>query len=172
MRIKVMPMTVMIDPVTTEGKNRSSRLMNGAMTMPNMPAEITEPKITGRPRSGLFAIASIGDSEAKVTPIITGRPMPTGPTPKAWMKVAMPHANRSALISKATCSRGNLSAAPRISGTATAPAYITSTCWIDEDDQPQRRAGLRKTSAGWAILKRSLTGTVSRACFGNANVMP
>ena len=80
-RMSVMPMTVMIDPVTTDGKKRSRRLMNGATTMPNTPAAITDPKITGRPRAGLLAIASIGDSDAKVTPIMTGRRMPTGPMP-------------------------------------------------------------------------------------------
>ncbi len=74
-------MTVMIDPVTTDGKKRSRRLMNGAATMPNTPAAITEPKIACRPSAGLLAIASIGDTEAKVTPIMIGRRMPTGPTP-------------------------------------------------------------------------------------------
>ena len=80
-RISVMPITVMIEPVTTAGKKRSRRLMNGATTMPNTPAAITEPKIAGSPSAGLLAIASIGESEAKVTPIITGSRMPTGPTP-------------------------------------------------------------------------------------------
>ena len=49
--------------------------------MPNAAAAITEPKIAGRPKVGLLAIASIGDKDAKVTPIITGKRMPTGPTP-------------------------------------------------------------------------------------------
>ena len=61
--------------------------------MPNAAAAITEPKIAGRPKIGLLAIASIGDQDAKVTPIITGKRMqcgrlpkvplgmPTGPTP-------------------------------------------------------------------------------------------
>ena len=79
--------------------------------------------------SGLPAIASIGATDAKVTPIITGRRMPTPGKPIDWIKVAMPQANRSALISTAICSGGSLSARPMISGTATAPAYITSTCW-------------------------------------------
>ncbi len=64
----------------------------------------------------------------KVTPIITGKRMPNGPKPQDWTSVAMPQANRSALMSAATCSRGSLSALPRISGTATAPAYITRMC--------------------------------------------
>ena len=78
-----MPITVMTDPVTTDGKKRSSRLMNGVTTTPNAPAAITEPKIAGKPKAGLPAIASIGDKDAKVTSIITGRRMPTGPTPWA-----------------------------------------------------------------------------------------
>ena len=128
MRISVIPITVMIDPVTTAGKKRSSRLINGATTMPKTPATMTEPKIAGSPSAGLPAMASMGEREAKVTPIITGRRMPNGPTPQAWIRVAIPQANRSALIKMAIWSRGNFSAAPRMSGTATAPAYITSTC--------------------------------------------
>ena len=101
-RISVMPITVMIVPVTTEGKKRSSPPMKGATTRPNRPAAITEPKMAVRPSAGLPAIASIGETEAKVTPIITGSRMPTGPMPRDWMMVAMPQANRSALISSAT----------------------------------------------------------------------
>ena len=54
--------------------------------------------------------------------------MPTPGKPMLWISVAMPQANRSALIRKATSSGDSLSARPRISGTATAPAYMTSTC--------------------------------------------
>ena len=73
-------------------------------------------------------IAIIGPTEANVTPIITGMRMPNFQTPIDCTSVAMPQANRSALISSATCSFGNFNAEPRINGTATAPAYITSTC--------------------------------------------
>src|SRR5207244_3107208 len=41
---------------------------------------------------------------------------------------ANPQANRSAEIRKATSSGGSLKARPMIRGTATAPAYMTSTC--------------------------------------------
>src|SRR5580698_1008400 len=81
------------------------------------------------PTSGALAIDSIGPTEAKVTPIITGRRMPTPGKPTHCTSVASPQANRSALIRKATSSGGSLRARPRISGTATAPAYITKTCW-------------------------------------------
>ncbi len=54
--------------------------------------------------------------------------MPTPGMPSDWISVTTPQANRSALISTATCSGVRLSARPMISGTATAPAYITSTC--------------------------------------------
>ncbi len=73
-------------------------------------------------------MAIIGATEAKVTPIITGMRMPNFQKPKAWISVARPAANRSALIRKASWSFGSLSAPPMISGTATVPAYITSTC--------------------------------------------
>src|SRR5258706_4794375 len=58
----------------------------------------------------------------------TGSRMPNFQTPMHWISVAMPQANRSALIRNAIWSLGSLSAPPRISGTAIAPAYITSTC--------------------------------------------
>ena len=118
----------MIVPVTTEGNSGSSRLTKGAISMVTTPAAMTEPKMPSRPRSGLVAIATIGPTAAKVTPIITGRRMPKGPMPSDWISVAMPQANRSALTSSATWSGGSLAARPMISGTATAPAYITSTC--------------------------------------------
>ena len=42
-RIREMPMTRMIVPVTTGGNSGSRRLMKGATSTPNMPATITEP---------------------------------------------------------------------------------------------------------------------------------
>ena len=78
--------------------------------------------------SGAAAIDSMGPTEANVTPIITGNRIPTPGKPIHCTSVAMPQANKSALIRKATSSGGNFSARPMISGTATAPAYITSTC--------------------------------------------
>ena len=47
-------------------------------------------------------MASIGPTAAKVTPIITGSLMPTPGKPTLWIRVAMPQANRSALIRIAT----------------------------------------------------------------------
>src|SRR4029450_5079001 len=81
-----------------------------------------------RPMSGAAAIDSMGLTEAKVTPIITGSRIPTPVKPIHCTSVASPQANRSALIRKATSSGGSFSARPMIKGTATAPAYITSTC--------------------------------------------
>ena len=115
-------------PVTTGGKSGISRLMNGAISMVTMPAAITEPKMPSRPRFGSPAIATIGLTAAKVTPIITGSRMPKGPRPSDWIRVATPQAKRSALTSSATCSGDRRSARPMMSGTATAPAYMTSTC--------------------------------------------
>lgn len=49
------------------------------------------------PTPGMAAIASIGEIETAVTPMITGRRMPNGPKPIIWTSVAIPQANRSAL---------------------------------------------------------------------------
>src|SRR5690606_14361997 len=67
---------------------------------------------------------------AKVTPIITGSLMPNQRVaPKDWMMDTTPQTKRSAEIRKATCSGVSWRARPTMSGTATAPAYMTSTCW-------------------------------------------
>ena len=42
-RISDTPITRMMVPVTTGGNSGSSRLMNGATTMPKTPAAITDP---------------------------------------------------------------------------------------------------------------------------------
>jgi hypothetical protein len=87
-----------------------------------------EPKINPAPSTPgrLLAIATIGATDAKVTPIITGSLMPNHcVAPSDWISVTRPQQNRSAEISMATCSGLSLSARPTMSGTATAPAYIT-----------------------------------------------
>ena len=118
----------MVVPVTTGGKKRSSELKKGATMRPNTPAAITEPKMAPKPSSALSAIASIGDTEAKVTPIIIGRRIPNGPMPTDCMIVTMPQIKRSAFTKTAICSGGSFKARATINGTATAPAYITRTC--------------------------------------------
>ena len=57
-------------------------------------------------------MASIGATDAKVTPIITGSRMPTPGKPTDWIRVAIPQANRSALIRMAICSRRQLQCPP------------------------------------------------------------
>ena len=107
------------------------RLTMGAIRIEITPAPMIEPKISPAPATPglLLAIATIGATEAKVTPIITGSLMPNHcVAPSDWIKVTRPQQNRSAEISIATCSGLSLSARPTISGTATAPAYMTSTC--------------------------------------------
>ena len=131
MRIKLMPITAMMVPVTTGGKNRSMRLTIGAIRIEIRPAPMMAPKIICAPASpGLaLAIDTIGATAAKVTPIITGRRMPNHwVAPQDWIRVTRPQTNKSAEISMATCSGLSLRARPTIRGTATAPAYITSTC--------------------------------------------
>ena len=131
-RISVMPITRMIVPVTTGGKNRSMRLASGAISTPMMPAAMIEPKIIRAPSAPGCdrAIETIGPTEAKVTPIITGMRTPNqGVTPSDCRIETTPQQNRSAEIRKATSSGGSCSTLPMISGTAMAPAYMTRTCW-------------------------------------------
>jgi hypothetical protein len=96
-----------------------------------MPAPMMAPKMARAPSGPgcALAIATIGPTAAKVTPIITGSLMPNQRVkPSDWISETRPQQNRSAEISMATCSGLSLSARPTIRGTAIAPAYITSTC--------------------------------------------
>ena len=130
-RIRLMPMMAMMVPVTTGGKNRSMREMMGAISIETTPAPMMEPNSNCAPLwPGLaLAMATMGATEANVTPIMTGSLMPNHcVAPSDWISVTMPQTKRSAEISIATWSGERLSARPTISGTATAPAYITSTC--------------------------------------------
>ena len=151
-RIRLMPITRMIEPVTTGGKKRSMRLTSGAIRIEITPAPMMAPKIRPAPSVPglLLAMATMGATDAKVTPIITGSLMPNHcVAPSDWISVTMPQQNRSAEISMATCSGLSLRARPTISGTATAPAYITSTCC--RPSAASLPVG-RTSSTGWTVL--------------------
>ncbi len=131
MRINDTPMTRMMVPVTTGGKNRSIRLISGAMKIEITPAAMIAPKMARAPSvpGVVLPMATIGPTEAKVTPIITGSLIPNHwVAPSDWIRVAMPQANTPAEIRKATSAWASFSARPTIGGTAIAPAYIISTC--------------------------------------------
>ena len=74
MRIRLIPITAMMVPVTTGGKNRSIRLTSGAISMAITPDPMIAPKISCAPAvpEVLLAMLTIGATAAKVTPIITG----------------------------------------------------------------------------------------------------
>ena len=65
-------------PVTTGGKKRTKRDISGAISIAISPAAMTEPNSIRAPSVPGFccAIATIGPTLAKVTPIITGSLMP------------------------------------------------------------------------------------------------
>ena len=64
-------------------------------TCTNADGRTDEPLLSG-------AAFSIGTTEAKVTPIMTGMRIPKNGMPIDWIRVAMPQQNRSALIRNAT----------------------------------------------------------------------
>ena len=87
----------MIVPVTTGGKKRSMRLTSGAIRMPMTPAPMIEPNSSRAPSApGLAAaIDTIGPTEAKVTPIMTGSLTPNHcVAPSDWIMVTMPQQNK------------------------------------------------------------------------------
>ena len=77
-----MPMIVMMQPVTTGGKKRTTLAKSGAMRKPKSPATITAPKIVASralesPREALVATAVIVPTAANDTPCTSGSCEPT-----------------------------------------------------------------------------------------------
>lgn len=67
------PMMVMMEPVTTEGKNRTTFAKKGVITKPKMAATITAPNTCRRPSSPLSPMmASIVETAAKEVPCTSG----------------------------------------------------------------------------------------------------
>ncbi len=150
-RIRLTPMTRMMVPVTTGGKKRSMRLIKGAIRIASRPAPMPAPKMARAPSTPgtAFAIATIGPTAAKVTPIMTGNRMPNQePSPKDWIRVTRPQQNRSAEISIVTSAGDSFRARPTIKGTAMAPAYMTSTCCRPSALSRQRGSF---SSTGWRL---------------------
>lgn len=71
---------------------------------------------------------TIGETAANVQPWTIGSRTPNRHTPTHWISVAMPHTSRSAVMRYARSAGDSFIAPPTISGTATAPAYMASTC--------------------------------------------
>ena len=76
------------------------------------------------------AIDSIGPTEAKVTPIITGRRMPTNGRSRTHCTTRREAAGEQVGADEEgdVLAARSFSARPMMSGTATAPAYMTRTC--------------------------------------------
>jgi len=143
-----------------------SRLIQGAMMMVMIPAAMMVPNSSWAPSCpGLdWAMWIMGPTGAKLTPMMTGSLMPNHwVAPRDWMMVAMPQANRSAAISRDTSCESRPSARPMIRGTATAPAYITSTCCSPRaDNWPNGRI----SSTGATVLLMSCLQGAGRARAG------
>jgi hypothetical protein len=73
-------------------------------------------------------IEIIGATERNVAPIITGKRAPNFQTPRHWISVTIPAANRLELMSVTVCDGGSCSVCDTINGTAISPAYMTRTC--------------------------------------------
>ena len=108
-RIREMPITRMMVPVTTGGNSGSSRLRRRGNDGKH-PGRDHRAVDAEQADIGAAAIDSIGPTEANVTPIITGSRIPTPGKPIHCTNVAMPQANKSALIRKATSSGGSFKA--------------------------------------------------------------
>jgi hypothetical protein len=122
------PITVMIDPVTTAGKSRTSWAKNELATRPISPATMIAPN-TGRTPPSL-AMATIVETLANEMPCTMGSRLPNGPMPRVCNSVARPLMNRPAVTSSAMSPGESLAAPPTISGGAMTPPYIVRMCWV------------------------------------------
>ena len=124
---RVMPIVVMIDPVTTGGKNRSTRAKNGAIRNPNTEATMMEPITDGMPPP-VASTDSMVAIPVKDTPCTSGSWQPIRGSPHACRNVANPPTNRAAATSRAVVAASYPAAPATTSGTAMSPPYMVRMC--------------------------------------------
>ena len=151
-RISDSPMIRMTVPVTIGGKNRSSLREERREQHHEEPAG-DRPNRRWRDARAADRWRSSGRRRRRCTPCISGSRTPNRQKPMDWMMVAMPATNRSAhdQVTRGRPARAARRdhAPPTISGTATAPAYIASTCCTPSGKQPPQR---------WHLVDGSRTG--------------
>ncbi len=122
-------MTVMMVPVTTGGKNRTTWEKNGLIASPTTPATMIAPKTAGRPPLPV-ATAVIVETDAKEMPWTRGSCEPKNGTPTLCRMVASP-LTKSAAVTSRPCWAGDSPAAPpTMRGGAMTPPYIVRMCWM------------------------------------------
>jgi hypothetical protein len=126
-----MPMTVMIDPVTTGGKERRMLAKNGTMKKATSPATMVAPYAVRRPSWPCSATIAVRvDTEAKEIPCTRGSCAPRNGTPSVCSTVATPLTNKAQEIRKAMSAAFNPAAPPMMIGTAMTPPNIDRMCCI------------------------------------------
>jgi len=126
-----MPMTVMIDPVTTGGKNRRMLAKNGTMKKAMSPATMVAPYAVRRPSCPWPATIAVSvDTEAKEMPCTRGSCAPRYGTPSVCSTVARPLTNKAQEIRKAISAPFSPAAPPMMMGTAITPPNIDRMCCI------------------------------------------
>jgi hypothetical protein len=112
----------------------------------------------------LAPMVIIGPTAANVTPCISGSRTPNRQKPTACTMVAMPATSRSAMIrcTMSDCSSRPAAtiAPPTIRGTATAPAYIASTC-CKASGTSRRSGGMSSTGRPFALPSMSVLVNVA-----------
>lgn len=120
------PITVMIEPVTTGGKNRTRWAKNVDTTSPIRPAAMTAPNTGRRPPSS--AMATIVETLANEMPCTIGQPGAERPQAQGLQNVANPLTKMPAVTRSAMSVGDSPAAPPRISGGAMTPPYIVRMC--------------------------------------------
>src|SRR6478609_8998590 len=121
------PITVITDPVTTGGKNRS----NPDNTNPSSPATRIAPKmarIPSRPPPAALPTDNMEATAANEVPCTIGSFAPIQGTPNVWIRVANPDTNSVAANRYDRSAKDRPNAEPTMNGTATTPAYMLITC--------------------------------------------
>lgn len=121
------PITVITQPLTSGGKKRVTLENTGATSRPSTAEAITAPRMPGSPPPVCKMLTMVA-TPANDTPCTSGRRLPKNGMPRVCNNVATPPMNRQAVISRPASAADMPAASATISGTATMPPYMVSTC--------------------------------------------
>src|SRR5699024_4340207 len=124
----VNPITVITEPVTTGGKNRTILPKTMLNAIPIRPAPIVAPKTAPRPWD--WAIAPMVDTAENEAPCTSGSRDPNIGSPSVCSSVATPLTKMVAVMSTLSSAADNPAASPTINGGAMRPPYIVRMCWV------------------------------------------
>ena len=139
------PMTVMIVPVTTGGKSRTSWAKNGRQQQADQPGD--DDRAEDRPQAARTGDRDHRRHTRERDALDDGSWAPTGPMPRVCSSVASPLTNSPAVTSRAMSPGDRPAAPPTISGGAMTPPYIVRMCCVAIGKQPPEAGTSRPRGA-------------------------